>query len=377
MTDYRLYFKLIKRNIPQTMIYILFFIILTSVQLDNRIGKNFNQERYKLYWISEEETEVTNGLKQYLMESNLVEIVSIPIESQQHKDFIDDAIILNRTYCAIKVPKGFTEHLSTNKPIPLELVARTQDEAINKIAQSINAYIERMQSGKTGFNRQEYKNKDEIIKQKEGNNLRIYFNELIYGLSAVILVGIISVTYSINAGSLKQRRECAPQDKGARWFLLKSHLIYGGASLVFFIVFSLFWDGRELFTIRGLTYCLNASLLTINLVVIGYLSSLFVKNIHIQMMVTNLFTLGVYFISGTSVEQEYLSEQTIRIAQFLPTYWYVKANNLISNIGPGANVCRHEILSIMGIEVLFALAMSVICLVAHQQINEGKGGETI
>ena len=377
MTNYRLYFKLIKKFIPQTMIYILFFIILTCIALNSSIDNNLNQEKDKMYWMSEEETEVTNGLKRCLMESDLVEILSIPIERQGDKAFINDAIILNRTYCMIKVPKGFTESLSTEKPIPVELVARIEGDNINKIIQIIDAYVEGIKSGKANFSRQEHVNRNEVREQKERDNLRVYFNQLIYGLSAVILVGIMSVTYSINAGCLKQRRECAPQGKGEGWFLLKSHLLYGSASLAFFIILGLFWGRTELFTIRGLIYCLNAGLLMINLVVIGYLCSLFVKSLQVQMIVTNLFTLGANFICGTTVEQEYLSEQTIRIAQFLPTYWYVKANNLISNIGRGANVGRQQILSMMGIEILFAVAMSVICLVAHQQINEGKGGETI
>ncbi|MBE6024841.1 MAG: ABC transporter permease [Cellulosilyticum sp.] len=391
MTNYKLYFKILRKFIPQTFIYVLFFILLTCSQIKSNNSDSVLKTSSTIYWINEEENQVTEGLKAYIQENGVAEIVDISSHVQD-EDFINDIILLNRKCCIMKIPKGFTESLYSKEPMSVEVDIRVENETIRRLTQLVNEYIQKVISNENekelnnpskqiGDIRQDAQNLSEtqakvmVEKSQDRNRLRLYFNEFIYGLSAVILVGIMSVNYSINSGYLKERRCCAPQQNKERWFLLKGHLLYGTSYLIFFILLSLFFGKGELFTIQGLIWSLNAVLLMVTLVEIGYLCSLFVKDAHVQMMVTNVFTLGCDFICGTQVEQEALSDVATQIAQFWPTYWYIKANNLVGETEYMTKEIGHQILSVMGIEILFILVFAVIGLVAHQQIEQGERGE--
>jgi len=45
-----------------------------------------------------------------------------------------------------------------------------------------------------------------------------------------------------------------------------------------------------------------------------------------------VITLAASFLSGVFVPQEFLGAGLLRFAQFLPTYWYVRANNQIAEV---------------------------------------------
>ena len=60
----------------------------------------------------------------------------------------------------------------------------------------------------------------------------------------------------------------------------------------------------------------------------AYLIGLLVKNETSISMVGNILGLGCSFLGGIFVPISMLSEGVIRLAHFLPTYWYTQAINL-------------------------------------------------
>lgn len=372
-----LYFKVLKKFIPQVMIYGVFFVILTLVNIQGSWNAPLMSTRCRVYWVAEEKNSLVDHLKEILLSSPKIEILleDEPV-GDQLKDQLKDALMLNKVDCVIKVPKGFAKQIASSQPLSVEIMARKEDRNIQEVEQIIEAYIKGLEgeqkSSWSQSNQGMSQKSDRVTNTRTNERLRIYFNQMIYGLSAIILVGVLSVTYSINEEKVRIRRCCAPnQDKENR-SLLKGHLIYSSVSLLILLLLGGVIDLRAMLSMRGLMWSMNSVLLMLNIVAIAKLFSLFVKNTYIQMMVTNVFTLGVNFISGTTIEQQYLSESTIRLAQFLPTYWYVKVNNLIANVDHIGHIHNRQILGAMGIEVLFILALGVIILVVQEEVQEGE-----
>ena len=122
-----------------------------------------------------------------------------------------------------------------------------------------------------------------------------------------------------------------------------------------------------MFTGIGAMFIINSVILAGNLILIAYMLSLFTKKIEMQLIVTNIISLAALFISGTVQEQWEQSDVTAQIGQFMPTYWYVKTNNLIANIPLAGEQGLKGVIENMGIQILFFIAFVIGILVIKKQ----------
>lgn len=396
MIHLKLYLKILRKHFPQTLIYIAFFLIITIVSAHDYWGNQDYKKPYKVYWVSEEETNFVDGMKEYLGQDKDIEIKDLPkvhgdllnqveMEPKRLDKLIDEAIIEQVVDCVIKVPKGFSQSLSSKEPMPLEIISRMSGEEIQNIDERLKDYIDKSQrqkmtqngilnrSSKEDTDSRRVSHQDEAYRKQE--ILHSYFDALVYGLSAVILIGIMSVTYSMNNKTVSARRSSAPMESRDRFILLKCHFLFGALSLAAFILFGFFFGGQYMFSKKVFLWSLNAGLLMCIIVMVGYLCSFFVKSVQVQIIITNLLTLGCMFVSGIIMEQDTQSALTMKIAQFLPTYWYVRGNALIDKKDIGQQYLDKDLVYCVGIELLFLAAFIVLALIAWQGQLDGRRGE--
>ena len=69
--------------------------------------------------------------------------------------------------------------------------------------------------------------------------------------------------------------------------------------------------------------------------------------------IANIFSLGSAFVSGAFIPQEFLGGIALKLAHFLPAYYFINANDDIYT-GSG------DWLSDMGMQLLFAAAFSLV-----------------
>ena len=213
--------------------------------------------------------------------------------------------------------------------------------------------------------------KDAILLNAEiearNNYIRRYLNIIIYGLSTIVCVGIISVNASMNKRELKERRGCAPDVNDTEVDLLKCHFLLGLLiSSCLFLPVALF-DHHLLFSVKGLLLGVNVLLVTANIVMMGDLLSIFIQNLNLEMIAVNVVSLGTLFMSGTLKEQWAISKLAIRVGSFIPTFWYVKANNLIFVRVLSDRESHKEIMETMSIEILFFIALFIIGVIVRKQ----------
>ena len=117
---------------------------------------------------------------------------------------------------------------------------------------------------------------------------------------------------------------------------------------------------------KGSTFSFSGFLFTLNMLcymlvslAFAFLISKITSNSEILNMFANTVSLGMAFLCGIFVPEEFLSDGIIKAAHFLPAYWYNQAVKSI-DFHP---VRELGFISIcMGIQLLFAAAIIVVAL---------------
>lgn len=384
MTNYKLYFKLLKKHMPQALIYTFFFCVIMITNINGFKTKTQEINKSTIYWLDERQDKWSKGLEQYLMSKGDMNVNPFPMgketispqaEREEIQKLVEEAVLLDIVDCAVRVPIVQGDIGGSNELAKVEIISLKDSVVVTELKQYIEAYAASKEGQQLGASSMTEKIESSMIQnqvQEESTGLseekyiyeciRFYFNVLVYGLSAVIIVGIISVVASLNAGKLRERRSCSPIEGNEQIAIMKCHFLFGLMTLILFLIPVFLLSKGYIWTIKGAMLCMNATLLTLNLIMLGYLFSLFINTTAMQVMATNVFSLGALFISGTIQEQSELNETAARIGQFIPTFWYIKGNNLIVQ-----QDSIHEVLQVMGIEGLFFVTLGVISLVAKQQ----------
>ena len=69
--------------------------------------------------------------------------------------------------------------------------------------------------------------------------------------------------------------------------------------------------------------------------------------------------------------QELLGDTVLSIGKFLPAYWYVKANNMLSGAG-GEIFSSQKYLTCIGVELAFSAALLCVVLLTSKTKQSSK-----
>jgi len=109
--------------------------------------------------------------------------------------------------------------------------------------------------------------------------------------------------------------------------------------------------------------CANSLCFALAALSLSFLIGGAAKKMGAQNFIANILSLGMCFISGVFVPQQYLSSSLLFVSRFLPAYWYVKAINDISGLVVFSAANLSPIIYAMLIELGFAAAFFCISLV--------------
>lgn len=86
-------------------------------------------------------------------------------------------------------------------------------------------------------------------------------------------------------------------------------------------------DPRILLLLMGNTFVFTLVSLSLSM-----LASTFIRSANAQNAVANFLSLGLCFLGGVFVPLEMLGDTMLRVARFIPTYWYVTALDHIAGL---------------------------------------------
>ena len=386
MQVYKALFKVIEKNLPQIIIYLIVFIGV-AVGLSNAGGNpadmNFTAAKVSIAFINYDKSALAEGLENYL--SKNTNMIDIPDDNEK----LQDALFFREIEYIIRVPKGFGENLMMGKAVELEKTAIPGsvsevylDNVVNKYINTANIYISNMEglSDKqlADFVEKDLEQKAEVRLNRKieevsrSQKVGIHFNYMAYSLFAVLILGVSTVMLVFQDKDLKNRNLCSPMTiRSMNTQLILGNLTYAVLAWLIMTLPGFFMFGSFMLTAKGMLFLLNSLIFSLTALSISFLVSILVKGPGAVSAAANVISLGTSFISGSMVPQELLGNTVLTIGSFTPNYWYVKSNNAFAGM---ADVTLKNIMPIfynMLIVIGFAIASLAIALVVSKQKRIG------
>lgn len=379
MQVFNAFFKVIKHNIPQMMIYFGIFLALSIAFLNAGVAQEddmFDISRPSLAIIDNDNSKLSEALISIVEDYAVIEDVGSTTED------IQDALFFRKVSYVLVIPQGFSRSdiSDTVKPerfmIPDSYTATYLDRLVEKIMTSIYTYVNFYPNEDfdkiTDYVRDDISLKSSVTVETFGETTQFtdtsvyYFNYFAFSLFSIILLGVCAFMITFQNIDLRRRNLSSPVSitsmnlqlvLGNFIFVLVSWaILYGMAFLLY---------GFEALKNKAFIYAVNTFIYAVVCLSLSFMVANIVRNKNAQNAVVNILGLGLSFLSGVFVPQFLLGDTVLKIASFAPTYWYVRANLLIntasaSNSGSLSLISR-ELLTQGGFAVLFvAVSIAVI-----------------
>lgn len=186
------------------------------------------------------------------------------------------------------------------------------------------------------------------------------FSYLGWLLLILIILGVAPVLQVFSREEIQKRIQCSAykfNNFNCELFLasIVTGLFICG---IIFIAITIIFKGSTL-SFAGSLYALNMICYMLVSLSFAFLISKLTTNDAIMNMIANTISLGMAFLCGIFVPEEFLGDNIIKISHFLPAYWYTQA---VKNIDFHLQKSLPDIFMCMGIQLLFALAIAIIAI---------------
>lgn len=388
MQVFKNYFKILKSSKNVILIYMGIFMLLAVLfglsQKDNS-SADFEQSKYNITIINrDKETELVKTLRTHLSTTcNIIEL-------EDDKETLMDAIFFHQIIYVLIIPEDFTEKFIDGEDIKFEKITIQQDVSINYVEMSINNFIS---TAKVFYdnNTQNLTNIEILglvqnsletqvnvslssVNMESNSNkfLETYLNYFVYIFMSIFILGISIVMSSYQDLDTKRRNLAAPISiKKINIQLFLGNMVYTTVSALILIAIGFLIAGKTIFDTQSILFIINALVFSLSALSIGFLIAQFPIKREGVIAISNVVSLGLSFICGAFVPIELISDNIIQIAKFTPSYWFIAANNIIAKSPEITSDIIRNILSHMGIQLLFTIALFTLALVVTKS-NRAK-----
>lgn len=387
MQVYKTFFKVAKNYTGGCIIYLTVFLILMICMsfLSSSDSENkFSASSVKFTVIDEDSSDASKALIDYLSEKHeLVELDSYDNETLQ------DNLYYEQIRYILNIPKGYEKSLEKGEfDHLLSHSMRTDSAAGYFFNQDISSYINTLRLNlKGGYDLKEALDKTaktiesaitevetiefEKTAKNENKNIFYFFQYFAYIAISVLIVGISPILISFHKEDLAARVACSSYSG------VKQSLEIGLGCVTYAIGMWLFlmlcavivYGPTQAFSEYGLLCMANSFVYTIVIIAITLLVGSFNLGSASLSLVSNVLSLGTSFLCGVFVPLWMLSDKVVAFSKFLPGYWYIKSNNMISGF-TGEAVSMNTFWRNTGIQLLFAVAIFSVYLVVN--MNQKK-----
>lgn len=386
MQVFKLYFKVLRSNIGIMFMYVGIFMGILLGAIIPQMAKNEDQAVYTeskcdFAVFDYDESELSKGLIKYLEEAHKLEVIA-----DDNKETIQDELYARNVDCVLKIGKGFGEGFKEGDSaksvevyaIPNTLTAGVFEQSLNSYLSVVNTYIQ------AGYSQKEACNKAtdavnasvdvSFSSEEDGQAYSIsyyYFVYLAWIFIAMCVTAISGTLLSLDKKNVRDRITCSSY-KFVRMNgeIVLGVVITGIAICAIFIVGLVISYPKEILTPMLGLYAGNAVCMMAVALAITFLVSKLTDKPQVISLMANVISLGMAFLCGVFVPMELLSDMVIKIGQFLPVHWYVKTLHILEKYEAGDLT---TVLSYMGVQMLFAVAILCVGLVLARRKRVGRG----
>lgn len=344
MQVFKAYFKVLRASIPYLTINLSIFLglaVIFSLMAPAEDRTRFEPTRVSIAVINRDKgAPLAQGLVDYLSQKSMI------IPYPDDRELLQDALFYRSVdYIAI-IPQNFSEDFLAGKETNIQKVVVPESAAsfyidmyIDKFLQTVS--LHHLYGGVKSLSElvtltlADLSPETAVTLQSFGlsggpePNHSFYFRYCAYALLAMVVTGISAVMITFNKTDLSLRNLCTPLPKRKQNLqLLAGHATFAlGCWLLLMLSALLLY--RQNILASGLLkfYLLNTLAFTMVSLSIGFAVGSTIKNHNAMAGAVNVIALGMNFLGGVFIPQSIMSKSVLAVAQFIPSYWFVKAND--------------------------------------------------
>lgn len=385
MQVFKTFMKIAKKKLPIVLMYAwIFIVLLIMFTAYGPQDVSFEDKSLGVSVIDEDNTDASRAVTEFISKSHKL------IELENDKDVIIDALYYTRADYVLVIKEGYSEKISDgqtdglfeNYKLPDSYSGVYLENDIDLYIRTLTSYIAAGNDAETAAVLTAEALAYEIdvtietfADETDGGAMSqgayYYFRYLVYILLSVFITMLSGILITILRKEVRDRSNCS----GTPSFSQTMQIIAGCIVLVLilwavFMIIAMIYNGsvlsgNELFAV------LNSFVFTLVATGIAILVAALVPNNNLVNLISNIVSLGMSFLCGVFVDQNLLGGTVLRIAKFLPAYWYVRANDIIAGkseivFDPG------EVMSCIGIQAIFAVALFAVVILVFRTKQTSK-----
>lgn len=382
MQVFNCFYKIIKKNIGGLLLYFGIFIGLAILMSNITSGtemSSFEETKIQMAVIDRDNSELSKALKEYMgARQNLVAM-------DDDKEKMQDNLFARKVEYILIIPPHFEEKLKSgeevyteNIKVPGSYTGFFADSQVNQYLKSLKTYIA---AGYGVTDAAENVEEDLNIKGQvtlQGDSVKAdmpsiyyYLRYIPYALMAVLIYGISPALRAFQNRDLKKRNEC-----GAMTLNQRNKQIMAACVVFSTIVWGVFMIAavvlyREQLLDGNIKYgILNTMAFLLVAASIAFMVGMQVRSDNALTALVNIISLGFCFMGGVFVPQEIMSEKVLAFCKFVPSFWYVRVNDLLGeSIGITEQIRTDVWLGIL-VQVGFASVIFALTLVLIKKMRE-------
>lgn len=385
MQVFNTYFRLLNRKKGMILTYIgIFFAIAISFTVFSGQGdasEQYQKQSVNISVIDRDKSELSKSLKQYLADNNKM----VTIEDNE-KNIKDELYWRNVEYVLI-IPKNF-QKMVEQKQNP-SLTSQKINDAMNAVYvdEEIKMFMSLFQMYQnTDYSIDEairYVEEDitqnvtvDTVMKEDGesanqpiNAAYYYFQYLPYILTCIFILSISAILLMFYQEDVKKRCICSSTNlkEQNQQLILANAIFCLGVTVLFIIIGIVMTKGKLLGQINLLFYSINALAF---MFVASSLAFMLANLIHSETALNgccNVFSLGFSFLGGIFVPLSIMPDSVVAVAHFVPSYWYVQANEATSYMTKVTSSFLKEFFVNVGVEMCFAIALLSVALMVSKK----------
>ena len=359
MTVFKYFLKVLGRyHLAAAMYVVMFVAIGIMAAQQDRGGQQYTAVKANIAVIDEDGGAAAKHLTEYLAAGNTL----LPAPEKQD---IDEQIYMGLFDAVAIIPKGFAEAGSDRQ---IEVYQNTFSSTAYKAVQDLSSYMYLLNLSRGEDGEINYQLLNSALQEKtevrivgsarrqtsQTERYKSYMNAAFYPLTAIVIFVIGMVMADFNNKKIAFRNRCS--GKSLRDFQVRmfaGQLIFGVFLWALLLVIPVLVLNVDFSQINVGLYALNLAVLMVTTLCLVFCLNMVVQSKPALSAIANIFSLGSAFVSGAFIPQEFLGGIALKLAHFLPAYYFINANDDIYT-GSG------DWLLNMGMQLLFAIAFLLV-----------------
>lgn len=382
MQVFKAFAKIAGKKKMSALLYIVIFIVI-SILMANQSAKdnNFKETKLNICIIDMDNTSASQKLVDYINSNHKIQNIATDKDSildSLYYQSVDYVLTINKGY-SDKISAGEVDNLFSNYKVSGTYSTELFESQLDQYITNLSCYIAGGFSIDDAISKTAQINDYEIKVTTENfsdsgsfnsEHIYYYFQYLPYIFIAILISCLCPALLTINQKEIRSRTNCSPVSTTKQTFQITlGAVIYAVIIWLVFMIAALIICGKMLLCREGLLAILNSLVFMLVVLSITLLISTLAPNPKTTDMIANTLGLGMSFLCGVFVPQEFLGKAVINAAHFLPAYWFIRANNMLAGVSDEL-FTNSKYFSYLGIEFLFAAAIfSIVLLVAKTKVK--------